>query len=286
MSFGERLRELRQKNGLSMEQLGKEIGASSSRISDWENGKNHPSSNFVVAISEKFGVTTDWLLKGEEVAIKTDSVSPIFSAEWYKNYHSENRVVDFSEALRELISNAVDLSDEDVDALNVVALRFKQSISRGGFTYENKKRPPFENKGLTIGEKNLPEHYYVRLPLLGQVPAGDPITAIEQVDDYIDVPVDLVRGAGTYFVLRVKGSSMINANIHDGNLVIVKQQPDAENGEIVVAMTNEDDVTVKTFYRENHHVRLQPENDEMQPIITRDVKILGKVIGVYRLANH
>ncbi len=113
------------------------------------------------------------------------------------------------------------------------------------------------------------------LPLLGAVAAGVPTLADEQIEDYIETPF-----AGD-FVLRVKGDSMMNASILDGDLVVVKQQETAKNGEIVVARI-EDEATVKRFFREKGHVRLQPENDAFAPIISDDVYVLGKVVGVLR----
>lgn len=113
------------------------------------------------------------------------------------------------------------------------------------------------------------------LPLLGAVAAGVPTLADEQIEDYVETPF-----AGD-FVLRVKGDSMINASILDGDLVVVKQQETAKNGEIVVARID-DEATVKRFFREKGHVRLQPENDAFEPIISDDVYVLGKVVGVLR----
>ena len=113
------------------------------------------------------------------------------------------------------------------------------------------------------------------LPLLGAVAAGVPTLADEQIEDYIETPF-----AGD-FVLRVKGDSMMNASILDGDLVVVKQQETAKNGEIVVARID-DEATVKRFFREKGHVRLQPENDAFAPIISNDVYVLGKVVGVLR----
>ncbi len=113
------------------------------------------------------------------------------------------------------------------------------------------------------------------LPLLGSVAAGVPTLADEQVEEYVETPFE------GDFVLRVKGDSMMNASILDGDLVVVKQQETAKNGEIVVARI-EDEATVKRFFREKGHIRLQPENDAFAPIISDDVHVLGKVVGVLR----
>ena len=130
-------------------------------------------------------------------------------------------------------------------------------------------------------QRDLFQHSIVRVPLVGKVTAGNPITAIENIEEYFPLPAHMVRD-DEVFMLSVIGESMIEAGIHDGDYVIVRQQPTAMNGEIVVAMTEEDEATVKTFYRERDHVRLQPENPALEPIILNQVTILGKVIGVFR----
>jgi repressor LexA len=124
-----------------------------------------------------------------------------------------------------------------------------------------------------------------RLPLVGEIAAGGPLLAEQNIEDYVAVPEPLARG-GEEFLLRVKGDSMINVGILDGDFVVVERRQDARNGEIVVALAGQDEAadeaTVKRFYRENGRVRLQPENDELEPIYADHVQILGKVIGVFR----
>jgi repressor LexA len=123
-----------------------------------------------------------------------------------------------------------------------------------------------------------------RLPLLGQIAAGSPLLAEENVEEQIAVPEHLGRGAD--FLLRVRGDSMIEAGILDGDTLVVRRQPDASNGEIVVALVGDDEsaneATVKTFYREGARIRLQPENSALEPIYADHVQILGKVTGVFR----
>lgn len=121
----------------------------------------------------------------------------------------------------------------------------------------------------------------VMIPLVGTVAAGTPITAIEQVSEYISFRPGR-NYANELFALKVRGDSMINAAILDGDIVIVEQDHYADNGQIVVALVDDQDATVKTFYREDGHFRLQPENDTMDPIIVDKVDILGKVVGVIR----
>ena len=128
---------------------------------------------------------------------------------------------------------------------------------------------------------NLTRRELVNIPLIGSVAAGQPILAQENIENYFPVPSDLLPNQEA-FLLRVKGESMINAGIFNGDQIIVAQQDTAENGDIIVALMD-DSATVKRFYREDDHVRLQPENDTMEPIITTDVQILGKVIGLVRM---
>ena len=118
------------------------------------------------------------------------------------------------------------------------------------------------------------------VPLVGRVTAGQPIFAEENLDDFIPVP-DMMLGEGEHFILNVIGESMVDAGIMDGDYVIVKKQSNANNGDIVVAMMD-DSATVKRFYKEHGHFRLQPENTNMEPIITEHVTILGKVVSLYR----
>lgn len=121
----------------------------------------------------------------------------------------------------------------------------------------------------------------VMAPIIGKVTAGMPITAVENVEDYFPLPASMV-GDEDVFLLTVDGDSMIEAGIHDGDLVIVRKQQTARNGEIVVAMTDDDEATVKRFYKEADHIRLQPENSSMEPLRYKHVTILGKVVGVFR----
>lgn len=120
------------------------------------------------------------------------------------------------------------------------------------------------------------------IPVVGDVTAGQPILAVEDIEDYFPLPPDLANDAGDLFMLRVHGESMINAGILNGDNVIVRKQSSATNGEIVVAMTDENEATVKRFYKEKDYYRLQPENDTMAPILLNSVHILGKVVGLYR----
>lgn len=125
----------------------------------------------------------------------------------------------------------------------------------------------------------------ISVPIIGKVTAGQPITAVENIEDYFPLPKRLISSEDHVFMLEVMGDSMIEAGILDGDYVIVRQQQSADNGDIVVAMTEENEATVKRFFKEKDHIRLQPENSSLEPIIVRDCTILGKVIGVYRVIH-
>lgn len=125
------------------------------------------------------------------------------------------------------------------------------------------------------------EDKYLEVPVLGRVTAGEPILAVQEYSDTFALPMDFAKNKDL-FMLKVRGDSMINAAILDGDYIIVQRQPTAMNGDIVVALVDNDSATVKTFYKEKGHFRLQPENDTMEPIIVEEVSILGKVVGVFR----
>lgn len=143
------------------------------------------------------------------------------------------------------------------------------------------------SKSRTI-ELNVPNEYdkksdnVINVPLLGKVAAGNPIEAIERPNEFFSLPKELIPLKTEVFTLEVNGDSMINIGIYDGDIVIVKRSRTANNGEIVVAMTDENEVTLKRFFKESNHIRLQPENDYLEPIILNNVTILGKAIGLYR----
>lgn len=122
---------------------------------------------------------------------------------------------------------------------------------------------------------------YLTVPVYGKVTAGEPITAVEDITETFPLPMSFAKN-NDLFILKVQGESMINAAILDGDYIIVEKTPVARNGEIVVALIDRENATVKTFYKENGHFRLQPENDTMEPIIVNEVEILGKVVGIFR----
>lgn len=150
------------------------------------------------------------------------------------------------------------------------------------------RRDPTKPRAIELLKKE-PEPEYdfetVRIPLLGKVTAGQPITAIENIEDYYVLPKRIVGDEDQSFILRIQGDSMVNAGIIEGDYVIVRQQQTANNGDIVVAMTEEEEATVKRFYKEDKYIRLQPENDALDPIILAHATILGKVIGLLRMIH-
>ncbi|MBE6147017.1 MAG: transcriptional repressor LexA [Firmicutes bacterium] len=150
---------------------------------------------------------------------------------------------------------------------------------KGYIKKDNSKNRTME---LLVPNEYLTDSKVVEVPLLGKVTAGNPIEAIEIPDEFFSVPASLLSSKNDIFSLRVSGESMINVGIYDGDIILVERKNTANNGDTVVAMTDENEVTVKTFYKEKDHIRLQPENDFMSPIILPNVTILGKVVGLYR----
>lgn len=122
----------------------------------------------------------------------------------------------------------------------------------------------------------------VTVPLLGKISCGNPIEAIENPNEFFTLPASLIPARESIFTLKCSGDSMINVGIYDGDIVIIQKQSVAKNGDIVAAMTDDAEVTLKTFYKEKDHIRLQPENDKLSPIILNNCTILGKAIGIYR----
>jgi repressor LexA len=170
-----------------------------------------------------------------------------------------------------------------------VHLKSTSSVHSHLETLEEKgyiRRDPTKPRTIEIIDDcfNLTRRDVVNVPILGTVAAGQPLYAEENIENYYPIPSDLLPNGET-FMLKVRGNSMINAGILEGDQIIVEHCPTAVNGEIVVALV-EDSATVKRFFKENGHYRLQPENDSMDPIIVDHVEILGKVIGLFRLGIH
>ena len=154
-----------------------------------------------------------------------------------------------------------------------------ETLEKNGYI----RRDPTKPRTIEIIDDNfnLVRREVVNVPMVGTVAAGQPILAIENIDNYFPIPSEYMPNEET-FMLKVKGESMINAGILDGDYVIVKRQDIADNGDIVIAMTEEDEATCKRFYKESTHIRLEPENDQLEPIILPNVSILGKVVSLYR----
>ena len=156
-----------------------------------------------------------------------------------------------------------------------------ESLEKNGYI----RRDPTKPRTIEILDDDfaLTRREVVNVPVIGTVAAGTPILAEQNIEDYLPIPAEMLPNKEV-FMLKVKGNSMIEAGIYSGDKVIVAKQPDAENGDKVVALVD-DSATVKTFYKENGHFRLQPENSTMDPIILDHVEILGKVIGLFRMRS-
>lgn len=175
-------------------------------------------------------------------------------------------------AVRE-IGSALGLSSPATIQSHITALENKGYIKKTNSKYRSLE---------IVGTNEYLNEDVVEVPLLGKVTAGNPIEAIEMPDEFFSLPAYLIPNNAEVFTLKVSGESMINAGILDGDIVIVQRQSVARNGDIVVAMTMDNEVTLKRFYKEATHIRLQPENDTMKPIILPNCTILGKAIGLYR----
>ena len=156
-----------------------------------------------------------------------------------------------------------------------------ETLEKNGYI----RRDPTKPRAIEIIDDNfnLTRREVVNVPIIGQVAAGQPLLAVENIENYFPIPTEFMPNADT-FMLKVKGDSMINAGIFNGDKILVQKQSDAQNGDIVVALVD-DSATVKTFYKEDGHFRLQPENDTMDPIIVNECSILGKVFGIMRFLN-
>lgn len=156
-----------------------------------------------------------------------------------------------------------------------------ETLEKNGYI----RRDPTKPRAIEIIDDNfnLTRREVVNVPIIGQVAAGQPLLAVENIENYFPIPTEFMPNAET-FMLKVKGDSMINAGIFNGDKILVQKQSDAQNGDIVVALVD-DSATVKTFYKEDDHFRLQPENDTMDPIIVNECSILGKVFGIMRFLN-
>ena len=143
------------------------------------------------------------------------------------------------------------------------------------------KRDPSKPRALEIAELSASKKEMINIPIVGKITAGLPMLATENIEDTFPIPLDYIKHDKELFMLRVSGQSMINVGIRDNDLAIIENSQDAINGDIVVALID-DSATIKRFFKEKNHIRLQPENDTMDPIIVNDCKILGKLVGIFR----
>ena len=199
--------------------------------------------------------------------------------DFIKNYINENgyppSVRDIGEGL-----NLSSPATVQAHINNLVELGYlvKDGLKKRTLTINEKYREYEEEKVFHTKENGVD---YLEVPVIGQVAAGQPILAVENVERTFPLPMDFAKNKDV-FMLRVKGDSMINIGIYEGDYVIVRREDTASNGDVIVALVD-DSATVKTFYKENGYFRLQPENDSMEPIIVNELKVLGKVVGLYRM---
>ncbi len=186
--------------------------------------------------------------------------------EYLRTYIHQNG---YAPCVRDICS-ALDLKSTSTAHAHLTKLEKKGYITRD---------PAKPRTIMVLGDRS--EERFVAVPILGRVAAGIPITAVENIEEYISLPYSLL-GSDDVFILNVKGDSMMNAGIHDHDKIIAQRQDYAQNGDIVVALLD-DEATVKRFFVEDGQVRLQPENDNYKPIYSREVDVLGKVIGVLRM---
>lgn len=152
-----------------------------------------------------------------------------------------------------------------------------QRLEKKGFI----KRDPTKPRAIELVDSTVYRKEMINIPVIGTVTAGSPVLAVENIEDTFALPVDFVKSNNELFILKIHGESMIDAGIMDEDLAIIEQTSSAENGDIVVALL-ENEATIKRFYRENDYIRLQPENKAMEPIIVKDCKIIGKLVALYR----
>lgn len=199
--------------------------------------------------------------------------------DFIKNYINENG---YPPSVRD-IGEGLDLSSPatvHAHINNLVKLGYlnKGDLKKRAISINEKYRDIPEDKEIYTKENGVD---YLEVPVIGQVAAGQPILAVENIERTFPLPMDFAKNKDV-FMLRVKGDSMINIGIYENDYVIVKRDDFANNGDVIVALVD-DSATVKTFYKENGHFRLQPENDSMEPIIVNELKVLGKVVGLIRM---
>lgn len=250
-TIGSRIKGLREKIGYSMGKLEEAIDASRGSVNQWEKDRSIPGGKAVIALAEFFHVSTDYILLGAEINHQKST-----------SFFTENG---------ELNLHLLNLAEEE-------KLELHSFIHY--LMYKRIRTDKFKN-GTNIREKEdtyLPSDKFIKLPILGNVAAGNPILAIENLDGYLEVPYSI--GKGGDFILRVKGESMVDLNINDGDYVIVKKQSYAESGQIVVAAI-EHEATVKTLKFDNDSYVLEPANSNYSPIKAANAIIYGVVVGVY-----
>ncbi len=243
-TIGSRIKKLREKKDYSMGKLEEAIAASRGSVNQWEKDKSIPGGKAVISLAKFFNVSTDYILLGNQKRL------------------NDNRFLFRDEDINLDLRNLAE--DEQVELHHFVNY----------LMYKRKKM----NNVREDEEIYLPSDKFIKLPILGNVAAGNPILAVENLDGYLEIPFSI--GKGGDFILRVKGDSMIDVDINDGDYVIVKKQSYAESGQIVVAAI-EHEATVKTLKFNNDSYILEPANSNYSPIKVANAIIYGVVVGVY-----
>jgi len=244
-TIGSRIKKLREEKGYSMGKLEEAIDAARGSVNQWEKEKSIPGGKAIIALAKFFHVSTDYILLGVNNKRKMEN------SFLFENKYSNLQLLNLAE-------------EEQIELDNFINY----------LIYKREK----VNHVRETEDMYLPSDKFIKLPILGNVAAGNPILAVENLDGYLEVPYSI--GKGGDFILRVKGDSMVDVNINDGDYVIVKKQSYAESGQIVVAAIDHE-ATVKTLKYNNDSYILEPANSNYTPIKADNAIIYGVVVGVY-----
>lgn len=304
--LGERIRKLRKEFDLTQEELGKKVGVSTSMIGMYETNKRNPGYENLEKIADCFNVSTDYLLGRSDKRLPYDISNQIDNYKVKENPTSrivekiKNKEIDYAKAIREsckkekpsvrtarailsdLTRDYLLYTKDDDDYYN--DLRWRMCLKADEYVQEN-----FTDSEISdliekaYKESEIQTNEITQIPVLGYISAGNPLLAEEHIIDYEMIPSNQVKG-GDYFYLKVRGDSMIDAGINNGDLVLVRKQSDINNNEIAVVMVNGHDATVKRVQKEYNEIKLIPENENYKPIVIRDdsAKIIGKVVALTR----
>lgn len=283
--LSDKLKQLRSTTTLTQSEFAKKIDVARTTYAMYEQGNREPDYETLLRIANYYSVTTDYLLGGPNVLNKSIIT-------WYAKYMDrreyltkKNKDHQLSKGEREELHKLNSLAHDDGD-FDIAKMNELNNLRNFNELQSNSNSGQSEvireaNKGVLSGLN--PVNDYFRIPILGHIAAGEPIFATEHIEDYIDIPNPGDYDPDELFMLKVKGDSMIGSRIHDGDTVLVKIQPEVENGEIAVVNVNGDEATLKKVKRlENGQFLLMPSNDAYEPILVNHegARIVGKVIQV------